>query len=190
MYAGDIGVDVVNMSFFIDPWLYNCPANPADSPAQQAEQRTIVEATQRAIDFAHARGVTLVAAAGNEHSDIDRCGQPDRRHTSPDYPLDTAYPHDRHHLPDDADRGDHVIAVSAVGPTAEGLLLELRPGADDVAAPGGGFHDTSAHRSSARPRTRCWPHSRTTSPIRRSTSTRTGRRTARSSSAVPATCAY
>src|SRR3954471_12460800 len=29
-YAGDHGIDVVNMSFFIDPWLYNCTANPAD----------------------------------------------------------------------------------------------------------------------------------------------------------------
>jgi subtilisin family serine protease len=30
-YAGDNGIDVVNMSFYIDPWLYNCTANPADS---------------------------------------------------------------------------------------------------------------------------------------------------------------
>ena len=27
-YAGDIGLDVVNMSFYIDPWLYNCRAQP------------------------------------------------------------------------------------------------------------------------------------------------------------------
>ena len=31
-YAADIGVDVINMSYFIDPWLFNCPNNPADSP--------------------------------------------------------------------------------------------------------------------------------------------------------------
>jgi len=31
-YAGDIGVDVVNMSYYTDPWLYNCASNPADSP--------------------------------------------------------------------------------------------------------------------------------------------------------------
>ena len=30
-YAGDAGIDVVNMSFYVDPWLYNCTANPADS---------------------------------------------------------------------------------------------------------------------------------------------------------------
>ena len=34
-YAADIGIDVVNMSFFVDPWLYNCAANPADSPEAQ-----------------------------------------------------------------------------------------------------------------------------------------------------------
>jgi lantibiotic leader peptide-processing serine protease len=31
-YAGDAGLDVVNMSFYVDPWLYNCVNNPADSP--------------------------------------------------------------------------------------------------------------------------------------------------------------
>jgi lantibiotic leader peptide-processing serine protease len=49
-YAADIGVDVVNMSYYIDPWLYNCTANPADTPEQQMEQQTIIEATQRALD--------------------------------------------------------------------------------------------------------------------------------------------
>ena len=48
-YAGDNGIDVVNMSFYIDPWLYNCRANPADSPAEQAQQRSIIDATQRAL---------------------------------------------------------------------------------------------------------------------------------------------
>src|SRR3954468_22942796 len=48
-YAGDNGVDVVNMSFYIDPWLYNCRKNKADSPAEQEQQRTIIDATQRAL---------------------------------------------------------------------------------------------------------------------------------------------
>ena len=58
-YAGDHGIDVVNMSYYIDPWLYNCADNPGDSPAEQAQQRTIIEATQRALDYAHDHGVTL-----------------------------------------------------------------------------------------------------------------------------------
>ena len=54
-YAGDNGIDVVNMSFYIDPWLYNCTANPADSPAEQRDQKLIIEATQRAIDYARSQ---------------------------------------------------------------------------------------------------------------------------------------
>ena len=72
------------MSFFIDPWLFNCAANPADSPAEQAEQRTIIEATQRALRYARGHGVTLVSALGNESH---RPRQPDRVDTiSPDFP--------------------------------------------------------------------------------------------------------
>ena len=63
-YAGDAGIDVVNMSYFIDPWLYNCRDNPADSPERQQEQRTIIEATQRALEYAHKHGVVLVGASG------------------------------------------------------------------------------------------------------------------------------
>ena len=43
-YAAERGIDVVNMSFYVDPWLYNCRANPADSPAEQAQQATIIDA--------------------------------------------------------------------------------------------------------------------------------------------------
>ena len=55
-YAADHGIDVVNLSFFVDPWLFNCPDNPADSPAEQLEQRTIVAAVQAAVDHARAAG--------------------------------------------------------------------------------------------------------------------------------------
>ena len=102
-YAGDIGIDVVNMSFFIDPWLFNCADNPADSPEQQLEQRTIIEATHRALDYAHNHGVTLVAAEGNE---AHRPRQPDRRRHQPRLPAGTENaPNRRQLLPDDADRG-------------------------------------------------------------------------------------
>jgi subtilisin family serine protease len=82
-YAGDIGVDVVNMSYFVDPWLYNCADNPADSPEERAEQRTIIEATERALAYARAHGVTLVAAEGNGNTDL---GKPLIDVASPDYP--------------------------------------------------------------------------------------------------------
>jgi subtilisin family serine protease len=64
-YAGNIGIDVVNMSFYTDPWLYNCgPDHPAtepstgarvDSPDAQLEQQAIIDLTPRAVDYARAR---------------------------------------------------------------------------------------------------------------------------------------
>lgn len=86
-YAGRIGVDVATLSFYTDPWLFNCADNPADSPAEQQEQRTVVAATQRAVDYARKRGVTLVAAAGNEGLDL---GAPGLDTSSPDYPQPTS----------------------------------------------------------------------------------------------------
>lgn len=68
-YAGDVGIDVVNMSYYIDPWLFNCLDSPADSPEDRMEQATIINATQRALDYAHRKGVTLIAAAGNQAID-------------------------------------------------------------------------------------------------------------------------
>jgi subtilisin family serine protease len=113
-YAARIGIDVVNMSFYIDPWLFNCAANPADSPAEQAQQRAIVEATQRAVDFAHERGVTLIAAAGNDSVDL---GRPAIDDTSPDYPAGAS----RHREVDNSclsmpSEAPNVLDVSSVGP--------------------------------------------------------------------------
>ena len=68
-YAGDIGIDVVNMSYYVDPWLFNCAAQPGRHADAQAEQRTIVTATKRALDYADNHGVTLVSAAGNGATD-------------------------------------------------------------------------------------------------------------------------
>jgi hypothetical protein len=113
-YAGDVGIDVVNMSFFIDPWLFNCANNPADSPAEQGQQRTIIEATQRAVDFAHRHGVTLIAAEGNESTDL---GNPTFDDTSPDFPVNAAKERNVDNaclvLPTEA---DGVLSVSSVGP--------------------------------------------------------------------------
>jgi len=113
-YAGDVGIDVVNMSFFIDPWLFNCANNPTDSPAEQGQQRTIIEATQRAVDFAHRHGVTLIAAEGNESTDL---GNPTFDDTSPDFPVNAAKERNVDNaclvLPTEA---DGVLSVSSVGP--------------------------------------------------------------------------
>ncbi len=114
-YAGDNGIDVVNMSFFIDPWVFNCASNAADSPEAQLEQRTIIAATQRALNYARERNVTLVAAAGNEYTDL---GNPTTDTTSPDYPPNSAHPRTIDNgclsMPTE---GEGVIVVSATGPS-------------------------------------------------------------------------
>ena len=140
-YAGDNGIDVVNMSFFTDPWLYNCRNNPADSPHEQQEQATIIDATQRALDYARSHGVTLVAALGNEHQDLGAAIKVDG--TSPDFPPGTEKV--RQVTNDCLDiplEGDGVIGVAAVGPSEKKADYSNHGlEQNDVSAPGGFFRD-------------------------------------------------
>jgi subtilisin family serine protease len=143
-YAGDHGIDVANMSYFIDPWLYNCrnPLHPVpeDSPADRAEQKTIIEATQRALDYAHQRGVTLVAALGNGNTDVSL---PQFDGQSPNFP-----PENEHNRTvnntclDLPTEGNNVISVSAVGPSkTKADYSNWSYEETTVAAPGGWFRD-------------------------------------------------
>jgi subtilisin family serine protease len=151
-YAGDIGIDVVNMSYYVDPWLFNCTNNPADSPEDQAEQRTIITAVQRALDYAHNKGVTLVSAAGNEAIDYTKTNIDD---TSPDFasepgeaPYERTVPPSCVSMPTE---GNNVIPVSATGPsTRKSYYSSYGFHYVDVAAPGGDVYDTpDGHRDIA-----------------------------------------
>jgi lantibiotic leader peptide-processing serine protease len=141
VYAGTVGIDVVNMSFFVDPWLYNCVANPADSPAAQAEQRAIIAGMLRALTFAHRSGVTLVGSLGNNHEDL---GNPRVDRSSPDFPAGSAYPRviDNATCLDLPIEGPFVIGVSALGPSGKKSDFS-NYGVEriDVSAPGGWFRD-------------------------------------------------
>ena len=149
-YGADIGVDVINMSFYVDPWLYNCTANPADSPAAQLEQRTIIEAMNRALDYAHSKYVTLVGSLGNNHEDL---GHPRPDGSSPDYPPGTSYtrPIDNATCWDLPVEGNHVIGVSALGPsTAKADYSNYGLEQISLSAPGGWFRDgfgTASYRT-------------------------------------------
>jgi lantibiotic leader peptide-processing serine protease len=140
-YGADIGVDVINMSFYVDPWLYNCTANPADSPEDQLEQRTIIEGMNRALDYAHSKYVTLVGSLGNNHEDL---GHPRTDFSSPDYPPGEAYPRpiDNASCWDLPVEGNHVIGVSALGPsTAKADYSNYGLEQISLSAPGGWFRD-------------------------------------------------
>ena len=115
-YAGDNGIDVVNMSFYTDPWWANCRDNPLDSPADQIEQATVIDASNIALNYAWNHGVTLIGSEGNEHTDL---GNPTYDGLSPDYPPNSIYVRDNIDneclvIPTE---GDHVISVSALGST-------------------------------------------------------------------------
>jgi lantibiotic leader peptide-processing serine protease len=149
-YAGDNGIDVVNMSFYTDPWLYNCPlahpatvpgsGEPADSPEEQMEQQTIINATQRAIDYARGRGVTFIAAAGNSATDL---GNPTFDDTSPDYPPETAHPRTvTNFCINVPTESKGVLSISALGPsTAKADYSNYGKEQVTVSAPGGYFRD-------------------------------------------------
>ena len=145
-YAADNGIDVANMSFFTDPWLYNCESEAdyveGEPTAEEIEeQATIRQGLLDAVEYALDGGVTLVAAAGNQHNDL---AAPTRSDTiSPDYPLGTA--HERVvtnnclTLPSEA---PGAVQVSAIGPsTVKADYSVWGLGSIDVAAPGGWFRD-------------------------------------------------
>lgn len=153
-YAGDNGIDVVNMSFYTDPWLFNCAsaddANPALTPEELIEQQTIIQAHFRAMEYAHDRGVTLVGSLGNSNIDLGAASKVDD--TSPDFPIGDEYSrtvdNDCIDLPVE---GPHVIGVSALGPsTTKADYSNYGVEQITVSAPGGYFRDglgTPTHRT-------------------------------------------
>jgi lantibiotic leader peptide-processing serine protease len=128
VYAGDKRLDVVNMSFFADPFLFNCK--------NEAEQRAIVKAISRAARYAHQRGVVLVASAGNESVDLDH---PLSDEISPDYPPGSSVVRDVNNncvvLPGEL---PWVVTVSAIGPQRKlSFYSSYGNSKVDVTGPGG-----------------------------------------------------
>ena len=68
-------VDVTNNSYYMDPFLYNC--------RNDAAQRLLWKAAQRAVLFATQQGVTNIASQGN---DSDDRAHPTFDASSPDFP--------------------------------------------------------------------------------------------------------
>ena len=145
-YSADAGLDVVNMSFYVDPWAYYCEGGaPEDSPEEAAEQDMIIESMSRALRYAHSKDVTLVGALGNAYTDLANPGSDD---SSPNYP-----PGNEHERTlDNAScmnlpvEGPEVIGVSALGPSERksyysNYTTEPGSGEIEVSAPGGDAYD-------------------------------------------------
>jgi subtilisin family serine protease len=132
VYAGDQHLDAVNMSFFADPWLFNC--------RNDAEQRAIVQAIGRATAYAQQQGVVLIAAAGNEGINLSH---PTTDEISPDYPAgaNVSRPVNNNCVVLPAELPG-VVVVSATG--AENLLAWYSSYGNniDVTAPGGSRFQT------------------------------------------------
>ena len=118
-YAGDIRLDVINMSFFVDDDAFQESTEfKCNSDPQQNAFRSAVE---RAIRYARGRGVTPVAALGNSDEDL----------ASPS----AADPKDCDVVPAES---PGVIGVSSLGAQSEkASYSNYGVPANDVAAPGG-----------------------------------------------------
>ena len=131
-YAGDQRLDVVNMSFFADPWLFNC--------RNDTEQKAIIKAISDAAKYAQQRGVVFVAAAGNDGIDMNH---PTTDEISPDYPPGAAVSRPVNNscvvIPTEI---PGVVVVTATG--AENLLAwySTYGNITDVTAPGGSRFQT------------------------------------------------
>ena len=144
--AGDLGLDVVNMSFYIDPWLYNCDSaddyvsgGPA-SDAAIAEQALTRKLVTEALQYAHDRGVTLVAASGNEHTDLAAAQRSDTFSPGPGGgPGNRVVRRDCLDMPSE---GPYVLNVSSVGPSGtKADYSNYGVAAIDIAGPGGWVRD-------------------------------------------------
>lgn len=62
MWVASHPIDITNNSYFADPWLFNCKNDPG--------QRAIWKAERRAISLAQSHGTTVLAAEGNESTDL------------------------------------------------------------------------------------------------------------------------
>lgn len=141
-YAADAGMNVVNMSFYVDPWLYNCSNNPKDSAAARTEQHAVVTAMTRAVNYARGHNVTLIAALGNESADLDHVNDDPK---SPDFPAGTAYDRkiDSNCLTVPTEL-DGVISVTALGPSGrKAYYSDYSLKYARFSAPGGDAFDTS-----------------------------------------------
>jgi hypothetical protein len=127
-YSGDLALDIINMSFYVDDdefqqsTEFKCGSDP--------QQRAFREAVQRAINYARKKGVTPVAALGNSNTNL---ANPPGGKDCKVVPA----------------MSDGVVGVMSLGPESEKAgYSSYGKGWVDVAAPGGNgsvVRDTAAY---------------------------------------------
>ncbi|MFF4762315.1 S8 family serine peptidase [Streptomyces sp. NPDC001292] len=128
VFAADHGVEITNNSYYVDPWKYNCP--------DEADQRAILDAVNRAQLYAQGKGTLHVASAGNSNHDL-----------AAEAIEDTSSPNDSTEVTRTIDPGKcldvpaqlpGVVTVSATGvQNLKSYYSNYGDGVIDVAAPGG-----------------------------------------------------
>ncbi|MBM7770177.1 subtilisin family serine protease [Actinokineospora baliensis] len=126
VWAAEKGIHVTNNSYFIDPWFLWCRTD--------ADQRAVITAVTRAVNYSAHRGVVNVAALGNSNWDLSHDitdsgspnnGTPVTRETGPECL----------NLPSEI---DGVVGVSSTGVKNEkSYFSNYGITETDVAAPGG-----------------------------------------------------
>jgi hypothetical protein len=116
-YAGDLALNVINMSFYVDDDAFQ--QSTEFKCRSDSQQYAFRQAVQRAITYARGQGVTPIAAAGNSNTNLDNPPGGNCKVV----PAQT----------------DGVTAVSSIGPES-GKAYYSSYGKDiGVAAPGGDF---------------------------------------------------
>ena len=116
------------MSYYVDPWLFNCADNPADSPADQRRAAHDHQGDAAGAQLRPRQGRDAGLGRGQRRH---RLHQGDRRRSSPDFasvpgeaPYKRTIPPSCISMPTE---GNHVISVCSTGhQQAQGVLLRLR----------------------------------------------------------------
>jgi subtilisin family serine protease len=128
LWAADNGMQITNNSYFIDPWQFNC--------RNDARQRPVWQAVQRAIRYSQSRGVLNFASAGNINADLQHPG------VDSGSPNDGSGPVENRSLTNAClvlpAEAPGVVTVSAVGTERrKSYYSSYGLGVVDVTAPGG-----------------------------------------------------
>ncbi|GAB2962092.1 S8 family serine peptidase [Streptomyces pseudoechinosporeus] len=128
VFAADHGVEITNNSYYVDPYLYNCMDDP--------DQRAIVDAVNRAQQYATKKGTLHLASAGNSNHDLDSDAIVDD--TSPNDTTPVTRTIDPHECFDVPTQLPGIVTVSATGvQNLKSYYSTYGKGVVDIAAPGG-----------------------------------------------------